>query len=99
MSNKNPEQREKLKAWKAHVRAEAEAALPASRELLTNLFDALDQQLSVAPCDHSLRFTLAWAEKMGVNPKKLLEWTKENGGHCDCEVAGNVPETNAALKT
>jgi hypothetical protein len=99
MSRKDQDQREKLKAWKAQECAKAEAALPAPKGLLLKLFNALDQQLSSTPCDHSLRFTLAWAGKAGVDPEKLIDWTRENGGYCDCEVLLNVPDTNAAFRT
>ena len=59
MSSKDPEQRQKLKDWKAAQRAKAEAALPGPKETLLGLFDELDKRFSSAPCDHSLRFTLA----------------------------------------
>jgi hypothetical protein len=98
MSHKDPEQRRKLNVWKAEERAKAEAALPAPKELLIGLFDHLDEQLSAAGCDHSLRLTLAWADKAGVDREKLAGWTREQGGFCDCEVL-NVPDNNLAFRS
>ncbi len=98
MSHKDPEQRRKLKAWKAEERTKAEADLPASKEALLNLIDELDVRLSAMPCDHSLRFTLAWADKMGVERDALVSWTRDHGGFCDCEVLANVPD-NPALQS
>jgi hypothetical protein len=98
MSSKDPEQRRKLNDWKAAQRAKAEADLPASIETLLGLFDELDKRLSTAPCDHSLRFTLSWADKVGIDRSALVEWAREHGGYCDCEVLGNVPDTNPALQ-
>lgn len=99
MSSKDPEQRQKLKDWKAQQRAKAEAALPGPKEVLLGLFDELDERLSSAPCDHSLRFTMAWADKVGIDGTVLAEWTREHGGYCDCEVLGNVPDSNPAFRS
>lgn len=98
MSSKDPEQRRKLKEWKAAQRAQAEADLPAPKETPLALFDELDKRLSAAPCDHSLRFTLAWADRVGIDPTVIANWTRDHGGYCDCEVLGNVPDTNPAFR-
>jgi hypothetical protein len=97
MSHKDPEKRRKINAWKAEVRAKAEAALPAPKELLIDLFDELDERLSTAACDHTLRFTCEWADRAGVDRDALVDWTREHGGFCDCEVL-NVPDTNPAFR-
>src|SRR5262245_1249694 len=98
MSSKDPEQRRKLNEWKAAQRDKAEGDLPASKEALLGLFDELDKRLSAAPCDHTLRFTLAWADRMGIDRGAVADWTREHGGYCDCEVLGNVADTNPAFR-
>ena len=98
MSSKDPEQRGKINDWKAAQRAQADAELPAQKETLLGLFDELDERLSTTSCDHSLRFTLAWADKMGIDGSVLVGWAAQHGGFCDCEVLGNVPDTNPALQ-
>jgi hypothetical protein len=98
MSRKDPNQRRKLNEWKAAQRAEAEADFPAPKETLLGLFDELDKRFSSAPCDHSLRFTLAWADMVGIDGMALTEWTRKHGSYCDCEVLGNVPDTNLAFQ-
>lgn len=98
MSKRDSEQRRKLKAWKADERAKAEAALPAPKERLLGLFHELDERLSATPCDHSLRFTMAWAARVGAPQITLARWVQENGGYCDCEVLANIPDTNEAFR-
>jgi hypothetical protein len=99
MSRKNPDHRARLGELKAKERADAEAALPGPKSLLRELFHELDQRLSAGGCDHSLRHTMAWADKVGIDGDKLVGWARENGGHCDCEVLGNVPDSNAAFRS
>lgn len=98
ISRRTPERRAKLNALKAQERAKAEAGLPAPKELLLRLFEHLDEQLSSEPCDRSLKMTLSWAKGAGVDGEKLIEWTREYGGYCDCEVAGNVRDSDPAFR-
>jgi hypothetical protein len=98
MSRKNPVRRTKIKAWKADQPSRAEALLPAPKEMLLDLFRELDERLSRVPCDHSLRFTEAWAGGADVDHDKLLSWLQENGGYCDCEVLMNVPDSCPAFR-
>jgi hypothetical protein len=97
MSRKDPDQGQKLDAWKAGERAKAEVALPAPKEVLLELFAVLDERLATTPCDHSLRLTTAWADKAGIDRDKLAHWARENGGFCDCEVLANVEDTSGAF--
>ena len=97
MSSKNPEQRRKLNEWKALQRAKAEAELPALKGTLLGLFGEISERLLSEPCDHSLRCTLIWADSKGIDGAALVEWTRKYGGYCDCEVLGNVPDTNPAF--
>jgi hypothetical protein len=91
------EDRERKKAWKAKQRADAEAALPYSKTELMNLFDFLDLELERRGCDRTLALTIEWANRQGLSADKVVDWTREYGGFCDCEVLANVPSSNPVL--
>jgi hypothetical protein len=98
MSKQSKEKRKSLAEWKSKQRKGAEDELPASLEVLLTLFDELDKQLSVAACDHSLKFTLAWAHRVGIDPDRTVYWARQYGGFCDCEVLANVQDANPAFR-
>lgn len=66
------------------------AALTLDRPALDALLDHLDERLSGEGCDHTLRFTQAWAEQEGRDWQPLADALHEAGGYCDCEVLANV---------
>lgn len=68
------------------------ASLPMPVELFDELFDLLDERLEAQGCDHTLTITSAFLEEKGLSPKDTLEWMKEYGGYCDCEVLANVED-------
>ena len=62
---------------------------------LRALLDYVEDRLARDPCDHTLRFTGAWANTNGVDPDVLEASVRHFGGSCDCEVLANVdPETD-----
>lgn len=64
-----------------------ENAAPLSLEQLKELFSELNRQTL---CRHNYAGTLAFIQKEGLDPARVLSWLKEYGGHCDCEVIHNV---------
>jgi len=82
--------RELTKAFKQQERVEAEARLPIDKSSLAKLFDYLDQRLQEGGCDHTLMMTLEFITKNNLPEGALLEWFRDNGGYCDCEVLANV---------
>ena len=66
--------------------------LPAPILVLKELFNFLDQQLSSDACDHTFRFTRQFIERNVLNEDRLMDWSRENGGHCDCEMLNNVEQ-------
>lgn len=68
-------------------------ALPISLSILQDLFDRLDSKLSENPCDNTLLFALEFIDEYKLPEKELVEWLRENGGYCDCEVLANVDGT------
>ena len=97
MTKSKDEKRKLLREWKAQEREDAEKMLPTAKEVLLKLFDHLDQKLTREGCDHTLRFTLAWAAGEGLDGDRIAAWTREYGGFCDCEVLANVESANPAL--
>jgi len=95
MSERSEKERRKKIAEALHKKTieEFEARLPMSPELFKNLFDYLDMELDANSCDHTFRNTelfLAFDKVRDSN--KVMEWLKENGAHCDCEVLAKIEE-------
>lgn len=59
---------------------------------------SLEQQVALADaveerrpsCDGTLRAAREWAQRAGVDWRRLRRELEENGGYCDCEVVLNV---------
>lgn len=64
--------------------------LDASR--VESLISFVDRHVRSDGCDHSLRFTEAWANQESVDWHDLLDILEANGGYCDCEVVMNLPD-------
>lgn len=67
-------------------------SLPMSKELFDELFDRLDEKLENQGCDNTLTITLEFLESKDLHASTVVEWMKEHGGHCDCEVLANVED-------
>lgn len=90
--SERPDKRKKkelLDRWKAGERAGARAKLPLPDEQMRALFDMLDEQLPRQGCDHTLRLVGRWLHDNELPVKRVEEWLRENGGHCDCEALAN----------
>jgi hypothetical protein len=95
MPNQNEEEKRKqiLKDLKAKQLQAFEASLPISRALFKGLFEYLDEQLENEGCDDTLRLTEQFLQDAGVvNIEEVLQWLRDHGGYCDCEVLANVEE-------
>jgi hypothetical protein len=81
-------------AQRARVTAEnaLRASLPISTTQLQALFNYLDNKLTEAGCDDTLRFTKQFAENAQLPYESLKVWLAALGGYCDCEVLANVEE-------
>ena len=60
-------------------------------ENLKELFDFLDRP-NLPECDHTLKETIAFLDKKGLDKNLIIPWINEHGGYCDCEVIYNVDE-------
>ena len=64
-----------------------------SRALFKELFGYLDERLGNEGCDDILRLTGQFLQDAGVlNIEEVLQWLRDHGGYCDCEVLANVEE-------
>jgi len=66
-------------------------SLPIDKQKFQELFHFLDQELE-AGCNHDLRLTEKYLNSNNLPINKTLDWLRENGGYCDCEVLFNVEE-------
>lgn len=67
-------------------------SLPMSIELFNELFDVLDERLAIQGCDDTLKITLEFLAEKSIPASIAVEWMKEHGGYCDCEVLANVED-------
>ena len=65
--------------------------MPISKENLKELFDFLDRP-NPSACDHTLKETIEFLNKRGLDKNLIIPWLNEHGGYCDCEVIYNVDE-------
>jgi hypothetical protein len=90
------EELERRKAIKASLRsAEIERirqSLPLEPAQMKSLFDFVGEELEEAGCDHTLRHTLSFLERLQVGSEPVVAWLEDAGGYCDCEVLANAME-------
>lgn len=88
----NSADRERKKAWKSREREAAKNAFPLPSESLQSLFAHVRRAVDDDGCDHTLKATEAWIAQHAVAREPVIEWLKENGGYCDCEVVANAAD-------
>lgn len=57
---------------------------------LEDLLDHLEQELDGRECDGTMRLAEAFLRNRGLNVPLTLEWLRDEGAWCDCEVWMNV---------
>lgn len=67
-------------------------SLPFSKDLFGLLFDYLDEMLDKDGCDNTLKYTMKFLNDNKLPVDTSLEWMKDNGGYCDCEVLANIAD-------
>lgn len=82
--------RREKKQLQTQQRASARAAFPLANANLEVMFDAVDDRLSLEPCDDTLRLTESWLASNGHAVAAVVDWLHDNGGYCNCEVVANV---------
>ena len=94
MDNEEIKRRKEAKnQFKAAWKDEFRKSLPADLPVLQEFMRRLDQMLSESDgCDHSLAKTEAASKSLNLEPSQIVEWVRNWGGYCDCEVIYNVDE-------
>lgn len=67
-----------------HLTFVPQLCLPSS--VLDELFKLLVTELKENPCDHSFRYTRAWAEVMGFEGDHFCKVLTSHQIQCDCQV-------------
>lgn len=62
------------------------------QQSVSDLIAYVDRKLRASGCDHSHRFSAAWAKACAVNWDDLLDALESRGAFCDCEVVLNLEE-------
>jgi hypothetical protein len=65
--------------------------LPIDKQQFQDLFDFLDNELEEG-CNLDFQITEKFLNSKNLPVSKILNWLKENGGYCDCELLFNVEE-------
>lgn len=68
------------------------ANIPFSPSLFESLFNYLDEVLEEHGCDDTLKYTERFLEDNELPMEKSLNWLRDNGGFCDCEVLANIED-------
>lgn len=90
-SNEEKARRKELvHAHRDKQRQRVRESFPVPFTALKELFDFLDERLSDAVCDDTLRFTREFMQQNAIDESLVIPWLEDNGGHCDCEVLDNV---------
>jgi hypothetical protein len=56
-------------------------------ELINSLANYLNAQIGMETCDSSLSHSEEWLDHRGIeDPDAVLDWLREQGVTCDCEV-------------
>lgn len=87
------ERKKILRELKEKKKAEFEKSLPISRDLFDKLFDFLDAQVEENGCSHNSDMATSFLNQNNIPVEPVLNWLKEHGGYCDCEILGNVQDT------
>lgn len=84
-----------LRQWKQAEQARERALFPLPDATLRGFFEQLETALQDAGCQHDTRLAQAVIDGLQLaDPlaNALLDWCADNGGFCDCEIAGNAQQ-------
>lgn len=84
------QKKQRLKQLREAQRAAFWASLPMPAEDFAALFDHLDAQEQ--DCAGDLRETIAFLQQNHCPVEPVVEWLRQHGAGCDCEVLLNVEE-------
>ena len=59
--------------------------------MIKRLLDYLDDNLEIG-CKHDYTLTKLFCQENNTDFNSIVDWLREHGGYCDCEVLANVDE-------
>lgn len=86
------EKRKLLEEYQVEQMEEFEENLPMEKNLFYELFDYLNDKSETVDCNHDFSLTNEFLKDKNVDIEKVIEFLRENGAGCDCEVIFNVEE-------
>lgn len=86
------EKRKFLQEYQVKQMEEFEENLPTEKKLFYELFDYLNDKSETVECNHDFSLTTEFLKDKNANIEKVIEFLRENGASCDCEVIFNVEE-------
>ena len=86
------EKRKLLQEYQVKQMEEFEENLPMEKKLFYELFDYLNDKSETVECNHDFSLTNEFLKDKNMDIEKVIEFLRENGAGCDCEVIFNVEE-------
>jgi Protein of unknown function (DUF2695) len=90
------QRKEQMKKWKEEQHADLAASMPMSPMQLHELLTYLDADLKV--CDHTTKLTRIFLTEKQLDQEAGLQWLRDHGGFCDCEVLANLDDLDRELQ-
>lgn len=91
ISYKNPKFSFVLQEYQIQQQKDFEESLPMTKGMFKKLFDYLAKQ-SNQGCRHNFEITTQFLVTNKCDVHNVLNWLRENGAGCDCEVIFNIEE-------
>ena len=84
--------KELLRQYQEQQNQELLKGLNTDIENIRELLDHLDEYFSEESCDDTLKETEVFLKRNKIEVESTLNWLRDNGGYCDCEVLANVED-------
>ena len=68
-----------------------------NRQSVSELIEYVDRNVQASGCDHSYRFSTAWAQQHSINWDDLRDALEASSAFCDCEVVLNLEDEPLAV--
>jgi hypothetical protein len=87
--------KELIKKWKEDELKRIKLSMPITPTELNDLIEYLDMKLN--ECDRTLNLTQRFLDKHKLDKIATIDWLRNNGGYCDCEVIYNISDLSEEL--
>lgn len=82
--------KELIAKYKENQQKQFNSSLPITKKDFKALFDYLDSHID--GCQHDFVLAKSWLSERGLPVYEVLDWFRNNGAGCDCEILLNVEE-------